>query len=95
LTNTAAALKYRDPRAWQGPFPEFIRQVGPETLAKELGVQLSTIYHWINGSWCPTRDKAKRIARIAIEAGVVLSTDDVLDHQEKVRARLAPTRVAI
>jgi transcriptional regulator with XRE-family HTH domain len=77
----------RDPTAWQGPFVDFVVRYGIQKLAKQLDVRLCTVYQWINGQWSPTRDKAKQIARIALESGVILTTDDVLDHREQVRVR--------
>ena len=82
----------RDPMAWQGPFVDFVVRYGIQKLAKQLDVRLCTVYQWINGQWSPTRDKAKQIARIALESGVILTSDDVLDHHALLADDFCPAR---
>jgi hypothetical protein len=78
-----------DPRKWAGRFPQFVREYGAERLRLELGVVLSSVYHWVEGSWSPHYRTAKRIVDIAAREGFELSISDVMDHHQNVLAAIA------
>jgi hypothetical protein len=69
---------------WTGRFAVFVREYGVRNLANELGVALSSVYHWIEGSWRPEYSKGERIVEIAKGAKFELSIEDVMNHHKTI-----------
>jgi hypothetical protein len=81
------------PRRWKSKFALFIKSYGVESLAVELGVHSTAIYHWIRGSTSPRGETAIKIQELAKQRGVALSLDEIYWHSRAVRAdniRLGP-----
>jgi hypothetical protein len=73
-------------RRWKSKFARFIQAYGVESLALELGVRSSAIYHWIRGATTPRPAHAEIIQRLARERGSRLSLDEIYGHSRAVRA---------
>ena len=67
-------------------FERFVRSYGVDALALQLGIQPSSIYHWLRGSTHPRPDNAIEIQRIANRSGVVLSLEQIYGHVREVRS---------
>jgi hypothetical protein len=72
---------------WKSKFARFVRAYGVERLAKGLDIHPSAIYHWIRGVTAPRRGHAANIQRLAREAGVKLTLDQIYEHSSDLRAR--------
>jgi hypothetical protein len=88
-------------RHWQSKFARVIRSHGVASLAVELDVRPSAIYHWIRGATTPRPVHAKIIQRLARESGSRLTMDDIYGHgralrvdQLKVETEILPSRAA-
>jgi hypothetical protein len=68
------------PKRWKSKFARFI-----ETLAMQLDVRPSAIYHWISGATAPRRTHAEIIQRLARERGSRLTMDDIYAHARALR----------
>ena len=86
------------PRRWESKFARFIKSCGVESLAVQLGVRPSAIYHWISGATAPRRTHAEIIRRLACERGTRITMDDIYEHARTVRADeinpIVPSRAA-
>ena len=70
----------RNVRAWRSKFARFIRAYGVVRLAQGLEVHESSVYHWIRGATAPRRTHAAIIQRLAREAGVELTFEQIYGH---------------
>ena len=66
-----------DDGRWKSKFARFIKSYGVESLAVQLDVQASAIYHWISGATAPRRTHAEIIQRLARERGSRLTMDEI------------------
>jgi hypothetical protein len=73
-------------RRWKSKFARFIQSYGVVSLAVELDVRPSAIYHWIRGATTPRPVHAEIIQRLARERGSRLTMDDIYGHARDVRA---------
>jgi len=73
-------------RRWKSKFARFIQSYGVESLAVELDVRPSAIYHWIRGATTPRPVHAEVIQRLARERGSRLTMDEIYGHCRSVRA---------
>lgn len=73
-------------RRWKSKFARFIQSYGVESLAVQLDVRPSAIYHWISGATAPRRTHAETIKRLARERGSRLTMDQIYGHARVVRA---------
>jgi hypothetical protein len=73
-------------RRWKSKFARFIKSYGVESLAVQLDVRPSAIYHWIRGETTPRPVHAEIIQRLARERGSRLTMDDIYGHARVVRA---------
>jgi hypothetical protein len=71
---------------WKSKFARFIRAYGVVRLAKGLDVRPDAIYHWIRGATAPRRTHAAIIQRLAREAGVKLTLDQIYQHSADLAA---------
>jgi hypothetical protein len=74
------------PRRWKSKFARFIQSYGVESLAMELDVRPSAIYHWIRGATTPRPVHAEIIQRLARERRCRLTMDEIYGHSRAVRA---------
>ncbi|MGB8591014.1 MAG: hypothetical protein WCD40_06505 [Candidatus Acidiferrales bacterium] len=88
-------------KRWKSKFARFIKSYGVESLAVQLDVRPSAIYHWISGATAPRRTHAEIIQRLARERGSRLTMDEIYGHARLVRADeikletgIAPSRAA-
>ena len=82
------------PERWKSEFARFIKSYGVESLAVQLDVNPSAIYHWIKGVNAPRRTHAEIIQRLARERGTTLTMDAIYRHASE-RASDPVTAVAI
>jgi hypothetical protein len=75
-----------DDGRWKSKFARFIKSYGVESLAVQLDVQASAIYHWVRGVSAPRRTHAEIIKRLARERGCRLTMDAIYEHAHAVRA---------
>src|SRR5260370_41967766 len=73
-------------RRWKSKFARFIQDFGVESLALELDIRPSAIYHWIRGATSPRPAHAAIIQSLARERGYRLTMDDIYGHSRAVRA---------
>ena len=73
-------------RRWKSKFARFIHAYGVESLALELDVRPSAIYHWIRGATTPRPVHAEIIQRLARKRGSRLTMDEIYRHSREVRA---------
>ncbi len=73
-------------RYWKSTFARFIRSYGVVTLAAELEIRPSAIYHWIRGATAPRPVHAETIQRLARESGIKLTFDQIYQHSRDLRA---------
>jgi hypothetical protein len=73
-------------RHWKSKFARFIQSYGVESLAAELDVRPSAIYHWIRGAASPRPSHAEIIQRLAQERRCRLTMDQIYEHTRLVRA---------
>jgi hypothetical protein len=73
-------------RRWKSKFARFIHSYGVESLAVELNIRPSAIYHWISAATTPRPAHAEIIQRLARDRGSRLSLDDIYGHARTVRA---------
>ena len=73
-------------RYWKSRFARFVRSYGVESLAMQLDVRPSAIYHWIRGSTTPRPAHAEIIKRLARERGSRLTMDEIYGHSSAIRA---------
>jgi hypothetical protein len=72
---------------WKSKFARFVMAYGVERLARGLEIDPSAIYHWIRGATAPRRVHAAIIQRLAREAGVKLTLDQIYQHSSDLQAR--------
>lgn len=87
-----------DPRLWQTPLGQFVRQYGAQELADVLNYHRSAVYHWVAGTVSPYPETAQRVVELAqrrrfrVTEGRreprKLSLDDVIFGQRKEVARI-------
>jgi hypothetical protein len=82
-------------RYWNSTFARFIRSYGVVSLATELEVRPSAIYHWIRGSTTPRPAHAEIIKRLARERGCRLTMDEIYGHSRAVRTDHTKLRVRL
>jgi hypothetical protein len=82
-------------RRWKSKFARFVQSYGVGSLAVELHVEASAIYHWIRGVATPRADRIAIILRLAHERGVGLQFEDVCSHVREIRASDPAIAVAI
>ena len=82
-------------RRWQSKFARFIQSYGVESLAKQLDVLPSAIYHWIRGATTPRPAHAEVIQRLVRERGLRLTFDEIYGHRRELRADEIKLRAAI
>jgi hypothetical protein len=73
-------------RRWKSKFARFVQAYGVESLALQLDVRPSAIYHWIRASTSPRPAHAEIIQRLARERGCRLTMDEIYGHSRAVRA---------
>jgi hypothetical protein len=73
-------------RRWKSKFACFIQAYGVESLALELDVRPSAIYHWIRAATTPRPAHAEIIQRLARERGSRLTLEEIYGHSRAVRA---------
>lgn len=73
-------------RHWKSKFARFIQSYGVESLALQLDVRPSAIYHWIRAATTPRPVHAEIIQRLARERGYRLTMDQIYGHSRAVRA---------
>ena len=71
---------------WKSKFARFIRSYGVGSLAVELDVHPTAIYHWIRGAVTPRSAHAEVIQRLARERGLRLTMDEIYGHSRAIRA---------
>jgi hypothetical protein len=71
-------------RRWK--FARFIQSYGVQSLAVELDVHPTAVYHWIRGTVSPRAAHAEVIQQIARERGTTLTLDEIYGHIRTVRA---------
>lgn len=71
---------------WKSKFARFIQDYGVESLAIELDVRPSAIYHWIRAATTPRPAHAEIVQRLARERGSALTMDEIYRHSREVRA---------
>ena len=79
-------MDHRTPRYWKSTFARFVRSYGVESLAAQLDIRSSAIYHWIRGATTPRPAHATIIQRLARESGVKLTFDQIYEHSRDLRA---------
>jgi hypothetical protein len=82
-------------RRWKSKFARFIRSYGVRSLAVELNICPTAVYHWIRGSVTIRAAHAEVIQRLARERGSGLTMDAIYAHFRTVRAdniKLGPGR---
>ncbi len=85
----------RFPERRKSEFSRFIESYGVEALAAQLGIDPSTIYHWLRGVSAPRRTHAEIIQRLARERGTTLTLDAIYAHASERRASDPAVAVAI
>lgn len=73
-------------RYWTSKFARFIHSYGVDSIATELDVRASAIYHWVRGATTPRPAHAEKIQRLARDRGIRLSLDDIYGHSRTLRA---------
>jgi hypothetical protein len=73
-------MAHRVAGRWKSKFARFIESYGVESLAAELDIRPSAIYHWIKGTTAPKPVHAEAIGRLSGESGRRLTMDDVYRH---------------
>jgi hypothetical protein len=73
-------------RYWKSKFARFVKSYGVDSLAMQLDVHPSAIYHWIRGATTPRPVHAAIIQRLARERGSRLTMDQIYGHSRAVRA---------
>ena len=73
-------------RRWKSKFARFIQSYGIASLAVELDVRPSAVYHWIRGATTPRPAHAEVIQRLARGRGSRLTMDEIYGHCRAVRA---------
>lgn len=73
-------------RRWKSKFARFIQSYGVESLAIQLDVRPSAIYHWIRAATTPRPAHGEIIQRLARERGFRLTMDEIYRHSRTVRA---------
>jgi hypothetical protein len=73
-------------RRWKSKFARFIHSYGVASLAVELDVRPTAIYHWIRGASTPRPAHAEVIQRIASERGCRLTMEEIYGHCHRIRA---------
>jgi len=73
-------------RRWKSKFARFIQSYGVQSLAVDLDVRHSAIYHWIRGVTTPRPSHAEVIQRLARERGSRLTMDEIYGHSRTIRA---------
>jgi hypothetical protein len=73
-------------RYWKSKFARFIQSYGVDSLAAELDVRPSAIYHWIRGATTPRPAHAEIIKRLARERGSRITMDEIYGHSRAVRS---------
>jgi transcriptional regulator with XRE-family HTH domain len=76
-------------RYWKSKFARFVKSYGVIDLAKQLGIDPSAIYHWIQGDTAPRPVYAEIIQRVARERGARLTMDQIYGHFLSLRDRAA------
>ena len=79
-------MKQITERYWKSKFARFVKSYGVDSLAKQLDVQPSAIYHWLRGATTPRPVHAEIIQRLARELGTRLTFDQIYGHSRAVRA---------
>jgi hypothetical protein len=79
-------MRQNTQRYWKSKFAHFIKSYGVESLAMQLDVRPSAIYHWIRGSTTPRTVHAENIQRLARERGSRLTMDQIHGHSRAIRA---------
>jgi hypothetical protein len=74
---------------WKTKFSRFIERYGAVPLARKLGVTVSALYHWRDGSVHMRPSHAKQIVKLAAKRKVVLSLDDIYRNFDYVRGTLS------
>jgi transcriptional regulator with XRE-family HTH domain len=72
-------------KRWKPKFARFIKSYSVESLATQLDVRPSAIYHWISGRTAPRRTHAEIIQRLARERGTTLTMDAIYAHARELR----------
>lgn len=84
-------MKQITERYWKSKFARFIKSYGVDSLAKQLDVQPSAIYHWLRGATTPRPVHAEIIQRLARERGARLTMDQIYGHFRSLRAAKLPS----
>jgi hypothetical protein len=73
-------------RCWKSKFARFVQAYGVESLALQLDVRPSAIYHWIRGAHTSRPSLCVIIQRLARERGYRLTMDEIYGHRLWVKA---------
>jgi hypothetical protein len=79
-------MKQITERYWKSKFARFVKSYGVDSLAIQLDVCPSAIYHWIRGSTAPRPVHAEIIQRLARERGASLTMGQIYGHFLSLRA---------
>ena len=88
-------MAQRKEKRWKSKFARFVLSYGVESLAKQLDVDPSAIYHWVRAVVRPKPEHAATIQRLAREGGIRLSLDSIYGHSSDLRAVDPTLAVAI
>lgn len=72
-------------KRWKSKFARFIQAYGVKSLAVELDVHPTAIYHWVRGAVTPRAAHAEVMRRLARERGSRLTMDEIYGHARSVR----------
>jgi hypothetical protein len=94
-------MKQFTERYWKSKFARFVKSYGVDSLAVQLDIRPSAIYHWIRGATTPRPVHAAMIQRLAREGGSRLTMEQIYEHSLSLRAgeiepaaEALPSRVA-
>lgn len=79
-------MRHLNRRNWKSRFARFVQSYGVGSLAVQLDVRPSAIYHWIRGTHTPRPAHAEIMQRLARESGLKLTFDQIYQHSRDLRA---------
>jgi hypothetical protein len=79
-------MKQNTERYWKSKFARFVKSYGVDSLAMQLDIRPSAIYHWIRGATTPRPVHAAIIQRLAREGGSRLTMEQIYEHSLSLRA---------
>jgi hypothetical protein len=79
-------MKQITERYWKSKFARFVKSYGVDSLAMQLDIRPSAIYHWIRGATTPRPVHAAIIQRLAREGGSRLTMEQIYEHSLSLRA---------